>query len=267
MASMVALAPAARVSRERIGRPVSASASARAVARERLEARVQGRPASAGRGGGATPNADDALAHQEPPEAVLTPPPSPPDEDPLRDPLFVDAPGVSPAPTLQPASPASVTQPGEIPEATENGGLDAPEKWGIDAEAESPAPSPAPTLRPVSPASVSQPGEVPEAAENGDLDAPEKRGADAEAKAKALDAELEALRQELGWQRTRELLAWSFNWFVMLLTCVLLIGYARKLEVAALNAVCVSWLTACGATLAVVEPLHVLIIACAYMCK
>lgn len=80
--------------------------------------------------------------------------------------------------------------------------------------------------------------------------------------------QLEHMRDNLGWRSQRSMdirwaIAWSFNLGILLLCCFVSVIYGLKFKEEATRQMCLTWLISWGVTFAIVEPLQVLVIACA----
>ena len=72
------------------------------------------------------------------------------------------------------------------------------------------------------------------------------------------------LRWRPKWERQLRLaIAWGFNFFIVLFSCLVSLIYALKYREEATKSMMMSWLIAYGVTFAIVEPMQVIVLACA----
>lgn len=64
-------------------------------------------------------------------------------------------------------------------------------------------------------------------------------------------------------RRCRACLAWTFNLTVLMVMCMVSLVFGAKFGEQQMNQICIGWLVAYGWTIALVEPVIILIMACA----
>merc|ERR1711871_382508 len=82
----------------------------------------------------------------------------------------------------------------------------------------------------------------------------------------AVHAQINAKMEDLKWRssseyRRRQILAWMFNIFTVLILCFVSLIYALKFGQATMKNLVIAWLVAYGWTFAIVEPIQVFIFA------